>query len=126
MLEGGCYCGYIRYQTSAKPSEEANCHCTICRKSSGGTYVTWFTVPRNELQVLAGHPATFQSSAKGERSFCPRCGTQLLFTHADHPDEIDITTTSLDDPERVPPRAHIHVATKLGWVALNDDLPRRN
>lgn len=88
--------------------------------------MTWFTVPKNELQLVAGSPTTFQSSAKGERSFCPRCGAQLLFSRADHPDEIDITTTSLDYPDRVPPREHIHVDTKLAWVALNDELPRRS
>jgi hypothetical protein len=124
MLQGGCCCGSIRYETQALPFDKANCHCSLCRKTTGGTYVTWFTVPKNELRVVAGDPTRFASSAKGVRSFCPRCGTQLLFEHADRPDEIDVTTVSLDDPERVPPRAHIHVDTKLGWVSLNDDLPQ--
>lgn len=124
MLQGGCYCGWIRYETAAKPRDEVNCHCTICRKTTGGTSVAWFTVPKNELRVLAGDPMTFASSAQGVRSFCPRCGTQLLFEHVDHPDDIDVTTSSLDEPERVAPRAEIHVGTKLSWVKLNDDLPR--
>jgi len=31
---------------------------------------------------------------------------QLTFEHEDFLDEIDVTTCSLDDPERVPPRDH--------------------
>jgi putative acetyltransferase len=32
---------------------------------------------------------------------CCRCGTQLTFEHADFPDEIDVTTSSLDNPELI-------------------------
>ena len=40
-----------------------------------------------------------------------------------YPDEIDITTGSLDDPEQVPPNAHTYVASGLRWVKMADGLP---
>jgi len=56
------------------------------------------------------------------RAFCPRCGTQITFQHADYADEIDVTTASLDDPEKVPPRDNMHAASRLRFVRP-DGLP---
>jgi hypothetical protein len=47
----------------------------------------------------------------------------LTFEHESFLDEIDVTTCSLDDPERVPPKDHTHVSSKLSWVKLSDQLP---
>ena len=85
--------------------------------------VAWFSVPRAEYRVVSGAPTRFASSAKAARTFCPRCGTPLTFEGDEHPDEIDITTASLDDPEAMPPRDHTRTATKLSWVRLADALP---
>ena len=41
----------------------------------------------------------------------------------DASDEIDVTTCSLDDPERLPPEDHTRTSSKLGWVKLADGLP---
>ncbi|HEX2931519.1 MAG TPA: GFA family protein, partial [Candidatus Binatia bacterium] len=73
-------------------------------------------------RLVCGEPARFRSTAKGTRSFCPQCGTQLTFEHEDS-DEIDITTCSLDDPDALPPRDHTHTSGKLGWIKLADQLP---
>jgi hypothetical protein len=59
----------------------------------------------------------------GVRSFCPRCGTQLTFEHRDFPDEMDVTTCSLDDPVAAPPHDHTRASSKLDWVRLSDGLP---
>ena len=39
------------------------------------------------------------------------------------PGEVDVTTCSLDDPERLPPRDHTQTGTALSWVVLGDALP---
>lgn len=123
MLAGGCYCGAIRYETGAAPYDRTNCHCSICRRTTGAPFVTWFSVPRSEFRFVEGVPARFRSSAKGTRSFCARCGTQLTFEHDDAGDEIDVTTCSLDDPEALPPEDHSRTSSRLRWVRLADGLP---
>jgi hypothetical protein len=100
------------------------CHCTICRRSTGGTTVAWFSVLKSDFRVLSGHPATFNSTPHGTRSFCPQCGTQLTFEDANFPSELDITTTSLDDPESVPPKDHTQTETRLSWLHPSDELPQ--
>ena len=119
---GGCLCGAIRYEANGKPFHETNCHCSICRRTTGAPFVTWFTVRSTDFRIVKGQPAWVNSTEKGARSFCSRCGTQLTFEHADLPDEIDVTVSSLDDPELVPPRDNTRTSTRLGWVAA-DGLP---
>lgn len=123
MLTGHCFCGTVRYEANAAPTLETNCHCSACRRTSGAAFVTWFTVPENAFRITSGTPARLKSSSHGTRTFCRECGTPLTFQSANSPGEIDVTTCSLENAERVPPLDHTHVGAKLSWVHLNDGLP---
>jgi hypothetical protein len=122
MLTGGCFCGRVRYEAEGAAYNETNCHCSICRRTTGAPFVAWFSVARSQLR-LTGATTRFRSSGKATRSFCPECGTQLTF-ELDGAGEIDIATGSLDEPNRVPPVDHIHASSKLAWVKLADGLPQ--
>jgi len=89
MLTGGCFCGAIRYEVRGAPFDETNCHCSICRRTTGAPFVTWFSVRSPDFRIIKGEPTRFNSTERGVRSFCSRCGTQLAFQHVDFPDEID-------------------------------------
>jgi hypothetical protein len=123
MLAGGCFCGQLRYEASGTPFHETSCHCTICRRTTGAAFVTWFSVPRSQLRFVRGEPTRFRSTDKGTRSFCPSCGTQLTF-ELEGLDEIDVTTCSLDAPDALPPKDHTYMKSKLGWVNPADGLPQ--
>jgi hypothetical protein len=123
VLAGGCFCRFVRYRIDASPFHAANCHCSICRRTSGAPFVTWFTVPRKTFELVSGEPTSFSSSDEGSRTFCPRCGTPLTFSTRRWPDEIDVTCGSLDDPWQVPPKADIYVGDKVRWVVLDERLP---
>ena len=122
MLKGGCYCGAIRYEAAGQPYNETNCHCSICRRTTGAPFVAWFSVPREQFRITKGSLTRFQSTAKGTRSFCAQCGTQLTFEHDDFAGEIDVTTCSLDDANAVPPKDHTRTSSKLSWIRLADGL----
>jgi hypothetical protein len=122
-IQGGCFCGAIRYEAKGTPFHATNCHCSICRRTSGAPFVAWFSVPKASFRILSGEPTRFRSSAKGMRSFCLSCGTPLKCELEDFPDEIDITTCSLDNPETVPPQDHTQTGRKLAWVKLAGGLP---
>jgi hypothetical protein len=121
--EGGCYCGSVRYRIDGSPYDETTCHCSICRRTTGAPFVSWFTVSERDFSVTAGAPTRFSSSEHGTRSFCTRCGTQLTFQSSRAPGQLDVTTCSLDDPERVPPRDHTRTSSQLSWIELADGLP---
>lgn len=71
---------------------------------------------------MRGTPARFRSSAKGTRSFCAHCGTPLTFESSEHPEEIDVTTCSLEDPNAASPKDHTRTSSKLAWIKLADGL----
>ena len=122
MLRGRCFCGAVRYETAASPSQETACHCSICRQTTGAPFVAWFSVPLSSF-ALTGETTTFQSSSAASRRFCAKCGTQLTFQSSHYPDLIDITTCSLEHPEQVPPVDHIYDESRVSWVRRADDLP---
>jgi hypothetical protein len=123
MLEGRCCCGFVHYRAGGAPSNETNCHCSLCRRTSGAVFLSWFTVPRTEFRFVGGEPARFQSSEHGTRTFCLRCGTALTFQSTRFPDEVDVTIGSLDEPERVSPKDDTHTDSKVAWVAVDDRIP---
>ncbi|MEW6167726.1 MAG: GFA family protein [Pseudomonadota bacterium] len=123
MLRGHCYCGAVHYEADGVPSSETNCHCSICRRTSGSPFVAWFTVPIAEFCFVSGKPASFKSSEHGTRTFCSGCGTPLTFQSARYPTEIDVTICSLENPESLPPKDHTRTSAKLSWVQLADNLP---
>jgi hypothetical protein len=122
VLIGGCFCGALRYEATGAPFHQTNCHCSICRRTTGAPFVTWFSVQSAGFRFTSGLPTRFNSTEKGRRSFCPLCGTQLTFENADFPDEIDVTTSSLDDPNLVPPHDNTRTSSRLSWIRP-DGLP---
>lgn len=124
MLTGGCYCKAIRYRVPEQTFDATNCHCDMCRGTTGAPCVAWFSVASDTVEFLSGTPTRFRSSPHATRSFCPTCGTQLTFVDDATPGETDITTCSLDNPEAVPPRDHTFTSGQLAWLVLADALPR--
>lgn len=124
VLTGGCFCGRVRYEITGQPFHSTICHCADCRKASAAPFVACFSVKRAGFRLTRGTPRAFASSAWGTRRFCPDCGTPLTFVHADWPDDIDVTTCSLDTPASVPPTDHVRTASQLCWIHLADDLPK--
>ena len=121
-VQGGCFCGAVRYTASGEVSHETNCHCSICRRTSAAPFVSWFTVPAESFQFTSGEPTRFKSSEHGTRTFCPSCETHLTFQSAQDRSELDVTICSLDAPETLLPCDHTRTSARLGWVAT-DGLP---
>jgi hypothetical protein len=115
-MRGGCHCGQVRYEVSGTPFHETLCHCDDCRRVAAAPAVAWFTVPMDSYRVTSGSPKSYASSARAVRTFCPNCGTPLTYAGRDTPDEIDVTTASLDNPERVPPLDQTETADRLSWT----------
>ncbi len=126
MLTGGCYCGAIRYEAAGPAFNQAICHCSMCRRTTGAPCVAWFSVPTQGFRLLQGEPVRFRSSDHATRTFCPTCGTQLTFTDDASPEETDVTTCSLDAPEAMPPDSHIFTSSAMPWLSRADALPQHS
>lgn len=122
--QGGCHCGAVRYEVSGEPQHVALCHCSDCRKSSGAPMVAWAAFTEDQFKLVEGEPVTFNSSGSAMRSFCPKCGSGLYYRNAEFlPGIVDIQSATLDDPDALPPGAHIQTAERLGWMNSAHSLP---
>lgn len=124
LLEGGCLCREVRYQARGPIAETGYCHCRMCQLASGSPMLAFVTVPFATCVVVAGNPTRRRSSDFGERWFCPSCGTPLGMRVDHQPDTIDLTLTTLDDPEMATPSFHIWTQSKPSWHEIGDDLPQ--
>ncbi len=75
-MEGSCLCNTIKI-TTADQKEVGLCHCSFCRRWSGGPM---FAVHCGvDVQFDGGTPTTYKSSEWAERGFCANCGTHLFY-----------------------------------------------
>jgi hypothetical protein len=123
-MEGGCFCGAIRYRLDGPRNRTTHCHCIHCRRLGGAPFVTWVETTRSGFHVVSGTMAAVESRPGITRRFCASCGTQITYENADTPESVDVTACSLDDPSPVVPEDHVWADRMLPWVKLADGLPR--
>src|SRR5206468_9286271 len=100
---GGCVCGAVRYECTAKPLGMFNCHCRTCQKVTGGAYTPVVVVPAKAFKLTQGslryHFTKSYARRKHKRGFCPDCGSRITGGESDKPSEwMALTASSLDDP----------------------------
>nr|CAS02391.1 putative integron gene cassette protein [uncultured bacterium] len=122
-LEGGCFCGAIRYKLTETPSGSMICHCNTCRNLFSAPVVAWLTVAFDHFSFTKGSPATFATTPPVKRWFCQTCGTHVAYVHADNPDYVEVATCSLDNPSTHPPTHHSWLSDDITWVSFGDGLP---
>ena len=80
-VEGGCYCGALRYTAEGDPLFRGQCHCRECQYFSGGFPNAVMGMPAAGFAYTRGAPARFARSdleSPATREFCGTCGTQIL------------------------------------------------
>lgn len=117
-ITGGCYCGKVRYRATQEPLYRTLCHCANCRRAIGAQSVAWITVTRSGFDYEGGNPKRYRTDTGAWRTFCNDCGTSLTYERDTRPEEIDITTGSLDHPEDFPPTKDFFAEERVPWVGL--------
>src|SRR5262245_12720761 len=124
-VTGSCFCGAIRFEVDLPTLFCGHCHCTMCQRSNGAAFVTWFGVEPGKLRLLdSSSPVRHRSSEHGSRSFCSRCGSQLFCENAQHPERIDITLASMHDHIDRAPKAHMYYDCRVSWIDDLGQLPK--
>ena len=99
-LEGGCYCGKVRYVAEGEPVMKAQCHCRECQYISGGAPNMFVLMPADGFKYTKGTPKQFSRSDLEKpvtREFCAECGTHLVTRPRVTP-AIVLKVGTLDDP----------------------------
>ncbi len=126
-VEGGCYCGAVRYQASGEPLFKGQCHCRECQYGSGGGPNYLMALPSDSFSYTKGTPKAFTRSdldAPVTREFCGDCGTQLVSLAPSLPGAALIKIGTLDDPASYEgPQAAIFTCDKQPFHQIPEGLP---
>jgi hypothetical protein len=63
-LQGGCYCGSLRYVTEGEPMLKAQCHCRECQYISGGSPNLFMLMPPDGFRYTKGTPKQFTQRSR--------------------------------------------------------------
>jgi hypothetical protein len=99
-LEGGCYCGAVRYVAEGEPVLRAQCHCRACQHISGGAPNLFILMPAEGFAYTKGAPKTYTRPDKADavtREFCAVCGTHMITRRPRLPPVV-LKIGTLDDP----------------------------
>jgi hypothetical protein len=126
--EGGCACGAVRYRIEREPMFVHCCHCTRCQRETGGPFAHHAMVEFNAMALLSGEPAYIKVPTDSGNTHwvirCPGCQTALWNEHGSRRAVTRyVRVGTLDEPSRLPPRAHIYLRSKQPWLTLSDDAP---
>ncbi len=125
-LKGSCLCGEIRYRINGPLHGVLNCHCSMCRKAHGAAFRTRAAVKTADFEWLAGKEllTRYESSPGEHRSFCSKCGSNLVTFFDNNQDWLGFPLGTLDDDPCVKPEFHVFVGSKAPWYDITDDLPQ--
>jgi hypothetical protein len=125
-LEGGCYCGAVRYAAEGEPLLKAQCHCRECQYITGGAPNMFLLMPADAFKYTKRSPKTFSRSDLEKpvtREFCPECGTHLVTRPRVTP-AIVIKVGTLDDPTLFGgPKMAIYTVDKQPFHQIPEGLP---
>ncbi len=100
-IEGGCYCGALRYVSEGEPIARSQCHCRECQYISGGSPNVFMVMPADGFAYTSGAPKQFRRSdldAPVTREFCAGCGTHILTRTPRRPGAVVLKVGTFDDP----------------------------
>ena len=101
-VEGGCFCGALRYAAEGEPVMKGQCHCRQCQHFAGGGPNVFLAMPVAGFTYTKGAAKTYRRAdapvLPAEREFCPTCGVQVATRSEALPEVIFLKVGTLDDP----------------------------
>jgi hypothetical protein len=100
-VQGGCYCGAVRYRATGEPLLRAQCHCRECQYITGGSPNVFMALPEAGFSYTKAQPKQFRRKDLPKpvtRDFCAECGTHLVARSPSLPGAVILKVGTLDDP----------------------------
>ena len=126
-IEGGCYCGEIRYRAEGEPVIKVQCHCRECQHITGGSPNVVMGMPEAGFSFTKGKPKAFKRSdlpSPVTREFCSNCGTHLLTKAPAVAGVVLLKVGTFDDPSQFGgPQMAIFTSEKQAFHTVPAGIP---
>ncbi len=126
-VEGGCYCGAVRFAIEGDPLFKGQCHCRECQYTSGGMPNAVMGFPESGFAYTSGTPKAFRRKdleSPVTREFCGECGTPLLSRAPGMPGAVLLKVGALDDPSVFgAPQMVIYTCDKQPFHLVPEGIP---
>lgn len=122
-LNGGCFCGGVRYRVAGAPLLAHVCHCHLCQTRSGSAFSLMVMVRTQDLTIEGDVLKRRRTTARGREvddSACPDCGVYLSACAPTAPDYTTLRAGTLDDAGWVRPIAQVWVESAIPWAVIPD------
>ena len=124
-ISGRCHCHKISFTIEIPTEFCSHCHCESCRRIHGAAFVTWTSVPDEQLQIRGdSFLKEYESSPGVIWTRCDSCGSPLFQTTRHSPGRTYVAVSSLIEPLDRAPESHVSIEEKVQWVSVNDGLPQ--
>ena len=122
-MRGSCLCGGVTFELTEAFERMTFCHCTNCKKISGGVGTANGRTRSEAIRVLSGGGllTTFQPAEGTAKTFCSRCGSNLFGGGWPESERASVRLSAIDVPIEGKPDAHIFVRSVESWETLPDD-----
>lgn len=125
-VEGGCYCGALRYKAEGEPMMKGQCHCRECQYITGGAPNLFLAMPTAGFSYTKGSPKSFTRTDLERavtREFCEKCGTHVI-TRAPGFPAVIIKVGTLDNPKDYGgPKLAIYTVDKQSFHQIPSGIP---
>ena len=124
ILKGMCLCGLVHYKVADEFRYSLNCHCSNCRRTTGGAFKPFAGIERGKFKITDGADRLLVfGEDSGHDGHCGKCGS-LLYSLVREATFVHVTLGTLIDAPSIRPTAHIFVGSKATWYTITDDLPQ--
>lgn len=127
MLRCSCLCGGVVFEIPAGFEGAAFCHCTTCKKLSGGVGTANAFVAPESIRFLQGRELlrTYQPDEGSAKTFCSVCGSNLFGAGWPDSGRASVRLPAIDSPFDDRPGGRGFTRSVAPWETLPDDgLPR--
>jgi len=126
-MRGSCWCGGVRFVVAEPFISASFCHCTSCKRISGGVGTANGRARSEWIDIIAGREllTTYQPDEGSAKTFCSRCGSNLFGGGWPDSEESSVRLSSIDEGLEQKPEWHSYVRSVAPWETLPDDGLRR-
>ncbi len=122
LVQGECNCGTVSFEIKVAMSDVYICHCSICRRSTGGSGIAVGIVSKDDFNWVRGKESIrvwSKSNHDWQTSFCLTCGSPVPGENDDRNMYVPVSllTTGASDLKVA---HHLFVGSKASWEEIGD------